>query len=119
MERYNKTFEKLFIREESVAIFTLLYKTFDKNFKDYFFRDQILRATISVSNNIAEWYERQTNKELKYFLYIAKWSCWEIRSMIIIWKELWYVNDDDFNYIKNLTIEISKMLSWYIKNIKI
>ncbi len=118
MEHKYKSFEDLIFWQKSKDLAIRIYSIFWK-LKDFWFRDQIQRATISVSNNIAEWYERQTNKELKYFLYIAKWSCWEIRSMIIIWKELWYVNDDDFNYIKNLTIEISKMLSWYIKNIKI
>ncbi|USN58985.1 MAG: four helix bundle protein [Candidatus Peribacteria bacterium] len=51
---YKKTFEKLFIWESSKELFEKLYKIFSGNFKDYFFRDQILRATLSISNNIAE-----------------------------------------------------------------
>lgn len=50
--------------------------------KDFSFRDQILRAVVSICNNIAEGFERRTNKELKQFLFIAKGSCGEVRSML-------------------------------------
>jgi four helix bundle protein len=50
-----KTFENLYIWQESKNIFIDLYKLVSKNdFKDYFFKDQLLRASLSISNNIAE-----------------------------------------------------------------
>lgn len=45
-------------------------------------RDQIDRASLSVSNNIAEGFERGTTKELLAFLYIARGSAGEVRSML-------------------------------------
>jgi len=45
-------------------------------------RDQIERAALSVSNNIAEGFERGTTKELLAFLYIARGSSGEVRSML-------------------------------------
>jgi four helix bundle protein len=116
MEQKCNWFEDLIFWQKSKDLAIIIYKIF-KNSKDYWFKDQIQRAWISVWNNIAEWFERQTNKELRQFLFIAKWSCWEVRNMIIIWYELWYIKLDDFNYLKNFTIEISKMISWYIKTI--
>ena len=44
--------------------------------------DQIRRASLSVSNNIAEGFERGTTPELLVFLYIARGSCGEVRSML-------------------------------------
>ncbi len=48
------------------------------------FRDQLERATLSISNNIAEGFERGTTNELLAFLYIARGSAGEVRSMLIL-----------------------------------
>jgi four helix bundle protein len=48
------------------------------------FRDQLERAALSVSNNVAEGFERGTTNELLAFLYIARGSAGEVRSMLII-----------------------------------
>jgi four helix bundle protein len=50
----------------------------------YSLRDQIERAAVSVSSNIAEGFERGTNKELLYFLYISRGSAGEVRSMLCL-----------------------------------
>src|SRR5215467_3051899 len=47
-------------------------------------RDQLERAAVSVSNNIAEGFERGTNNELLSFLYIARGSAGEVRSMLCL-----------------------------------
>jgi four helix bundle protein len=50
----------------------------------YSLKDQIERASVSVSNNIAEGFERGTNKELLSFLYISRGSAGEVRSMLCL-----------------------------------
>lgn len=50
----------------------------------YSLKDQIERAAVSVSNNIAEGFERGTNKELLSFLYISRGSAGEVRSMLCL-----------------------------------
>ena len=63
--------------------------------KDWWLRDQIRRAVISISSNIAEWYYRNSKNEFKRYLQIAKWSCWEIISQLTIAKEIWYFEKID------------------------
>ena len=92
------------------------YSIFNLN-KDYWFRDQIQRCCVSISNNIAEGFERKSNNEFKRFLYIAKWSCWEFRSMLYLAKDLEYLNNKQFSTFYNEAIEISKLLWWLIKSI--
>lgn len=56
------------------------------------------------------------NKEFKQFLYIAKGSCGETRSMLYLASELKYVSDQDFKIDYDLSIEISKLLTGLIKS---
>ncbi len=62
-----------------------------ENCNDFGFRNQLCRATISIMNNIAEGFERQTNKEFAQFLYISKGSCGKVRSMLYIGLERKYI----------------------------
>ena len=107
-------FEDIIVYQKAKDSAVLIYKIFSKN-KDYGFKDQIQRAAISISNNIAEGYERKSNNEFKHFLFIAKGSAGEVRNMLYIAKELNYLNDLDFNELIDKVITISKMLSSLIK----
>ena len=53
--------------------------------------DQIERAAVSVSNNIAEGFERGTTNELLHFLYIARGSAGEVRSMLCLFERMSFV----------------------------
>lgn len=75
------------------------------------------RAVISIPSNIAEWYWRNWKQEYKQFLWIAKGSCYELESQLIISKELWFINETDFNSLFNLNTEIIKILITIISKI--
>lgn len=88
-----------------------------KDNKDYNFVDQIRRAAISISNNIAEGFERKSNKEFKQFLFIAKGSAGEVRNMLYLANDLKYIRPDKFELLFKKVISISKMISGLIKTL--
>lgn len=109
-------FEDIIAWQKSKEMSLLIYNSFDKS-KDFNFRDQIQRAGVSVMNNIAEGFERQTNKEFKQFLFIAKGSCGEVRSMLYLAKDLGKINEKSFNDLFKLSEETSRILSGFIKTL--
>jgi four helix bundle protein len=76
-------FEDIISWKKSGKLTINIYSLFN-NCKDYSYANQIKRATISIMNNIAEGFERNTNKEFRNFLFIAKGSCAEVRSMLYV-----------------------------------
>ncbi len=109
-------FEDLISWQKAKEVSIVVYRLF-KDTRDFSFKDQIQRAVISISNNIAEGFERQSNKELKQFLYIAKGSCGEVRSMLYIAKDLEYITEKEFEKNHDSLLEISRLLSGFIKKL--
>jgi len=109
-------FEDIIAWQKSKELAILIYQNFEKS-KDFGFRDQILRSSVSIMNNIAEGFERKTNNELKYFLFVAKGSCGELRSMVILAKELKMVQDSVYSDLYNRAEEVSKLISGFIKKL--
>ena len=77
-------FEEVPVWQEAIRLAEAVYDlTAAPAWKGQFsLRDQIERAALSVSNNIAEGFERCTTNELLAFLYIARGSAGEVRSML-------------------------------------
>jgi four helix bundle protein len=110
-------FEDIIAWQKGKDLSVRIYKIFGQ-IKDYGFKDQIQRASVSISNNIAEGYERKSNKEFKQFLYIAKGSSGEVRSMLYIAKDLGYINKNDFDQLSIASLEIARLLSAFIKKLQ-
>jgi len=109
-------FEDIIAWKKAKDLTSECYKIFT-TLKDYSFKDQILRAVLSIMNNIAEGFERMSNKDFKNFLFIAKGSCGEVRSMLYIALERRYITEQEFNNLYNKSLEISKILSGLIKTL--
>jgi len=83
-------------------------------------RDQIERAAVSVSNNIAEGFERGTKQELLTFLYIARGSAGEVRSMLCLVDRIPAFAEvgSDTARIKTAIESISKQLGAWIRTLR-
>jgi four helix bundle protein len=82
---------------------------------DFGLRDQIQRSAVSIMSNIAEGFERGTNKEFIQFLFIAKGSAGEVRSQLYIALDLGYLKQDTFDSLNSDLLSISKQLSGFIQ----
>jgi len=107
-------FEDLKVWKDSMRLTSDIYKQFIHS-HDYGFRDQVQRAGVSIPSNIAEGYERQSNKEFIRFLFIAKGSCGELRTQIYLAVELKLIGKDKGMELLQQTREISAMLYGLIK----
>ena len=83
-------------------------------------RDQIERAAVSVSNNIAEGFERGTNQELLTFLYIARGSAGEVRSMLCLLERIPAFRDleSEILNLKSRAESISKQLGAWTRSLQ-
>ena len=109
-------FEDLLIWQKAKDITLLIYKIFNQN-KDFNFKKQIERASVSIMNNIAEGFERRSNKDFRQFLYFAKGSSGEVRNMLHLAFELNYIDKNEYVKLKELSLDISRMTSGLIKTL--
>ena len=117
-----RRFEDLPVWREAVELARSMYEFTDlDSFRPHpGLRDQLERAALSVSNNIAEGFERGTTNELLAFLYIARGSAGEVRSMMRVlqtWDRFGNHKSQISNFI-NQSEKISKQLYGWIESLK-
>lgn len=107
-------FEDLEVWQDARKFIADIYLIFKDN-RDWGFRDQICRASISISNNIVEGFDRRGNKEFLRFLHIARASCSEVRSMLYLGLDIGYLSDKQFEDLAQKAESISKRLYAFIR----
>ncbi|WP_454047798.1 four helix bundle protein [Chryseobacterium sp. Marseille-Q8038] len=112
-----KNFENFPVYIKSLDLIEKIYsflqsQSFEKEFE---FNNQIKRASFSISNNIAEGSEYNNNRQFIRYLKIAKGSCAEVRSMLIVSRRLKLGNENKAEEIITLSREISSNISNFIK----
>ena len=110
-------FEDLYVWQKAQDFAVLIYSNFS-NLKDYGIKEQITRASVSISNNIAEGFDRNTNNDFTRFLYIAISSNSEVRSMLYLSERLGYLNVEIAREMIEISNEISRMTFGLIQSMK-
>jgi four helix bundle protein len=85
---------------------------------DFALRDQIRRAAISITSNIAEGFERGGNKEFMQILAHSKGSCGEVRDQLYAALDEQYISADQFESLCRQAVEISRMISGLMRYLK-
>ena len=111
-----KCFEDVIAWQKAQEIAVMIYTNF-KTSSDWDFRNQICRASVSISNNIAEGFDRGTKPEFRRFLYISLASTSEVKSMLYLAKRLTYTNDENFDKLISQAEEISRIINGLIRSL--
>jgi four helix bundle protein len=95
-----------------------IYSVFNE-LRDFGFRDQICRSVVSISNNIAEGFDRSSDADFSRFLYISIGSGSEVKSMLYLAARLKYISDEQKIKLLEEANEISKITRGLIKSLTI
>lgn len=115
-----KSYKDLIVWQKAILLVTEVYsisKTFPENEK-FGLTNQLNRAVVSVPSNIAEGWGRESRKNNLQFLRISRGSLMEVETLILISKNLNYINDQKFKIISEEIEEIGKILQGLIKSVQ-
>ena len=111
-----KTFEDLPVWQDARVLVNKIYQlTHNKMNKEYALANQLERAALSIMANIAEGFERGSDKDFNRFLIIAKASCGELRSHLYIAFDLGYINENDLHNLQEHCLKLSKQIAGFSK----
>lgn len=115
-----KTFTDLNAWKEAHKLVLMVYKTTKDFPKEEIFGliNQMRRAAVSITSNIAEGFSRQSYSEKAHFYSIAQGSNTELQNQLLITKDVGYLNENDFKEIAEQSVMAHKLLSGLIKKSK-
>jgi len=113
-------FEDLLVWQKGIELVKEVYRvTGDGRLsRDFGLRDQIQRAAVPIPTNIAEGFERGSRKEYVRFLYIAKGSAGEVRSLLRVARELEYLEAAQHEQLQSQVLTVSRFLANQIKSLE-
>lgn len=112
-----KSFTDLIAWKEGHNLVLLVYqvtKSFPRE-EQFGLSNQIRRAAVSITSNIAEGFSRSSYKEKAQFYSMALGSLTEVQNQLLIARDMQYLQKINFNNIANKSVEINKLLNGLIK----
>ncbi len=112
-----KSFEEIVSWQKSRELNKKIYLiTGSASFKsDFDLARQMRRSSISISSNIAEGFERNSDREFAHFLFIAKASAGELRSQLYLASDLNYIEESQHKELLDIVSKVSQLLGGLIK----
>ena len=115
------SFQDLNVWKKAVGFAESVIRTIDEletPRKHYRLIEQLEAASTSVPMNIAEGKGRQTTKDYIHFLYIARGSLFEVVTLLVILKDLEWIQEEKLKKFESEAEEITKMLNALIKSMR-
>ena len=115
-----RNFREYSVWNESVDYATYVYKLTSKLpwFEKKGICDQLQRAVVSISSNIAEGSARPSDIEFAHFLDIALGSSFEVETQLLIAKNIGYIDENSYNELTTKLSSIERQLNGLISSIR-
>jgi four helix bundle protein len=115
-----RTFEDLIVWQRAIAFVKQVYVVTDEGGlkREFGLKDQLRRAAVSVSTNIAEGFKRSSRKEYLQFLNIAKGSAGEVRSLCRVAFDVGYLSEPVYLELRDAALVLSRSLFNQIQAIR-
>lgn len=115
-----RNFRNYKVWQDAVEYSTLIYQQTDKMpwFEKKGLCDQLQRAAVSISSNIAEGAAKPSNAEFAHYLDIALGSSYEVETQLLIARKVGYIDNEKYNELYNGIIEIEKQLAGLIRSLR-
>lgn len=113
-----KSFTDLDTWKEAHKLVVSIYELTDKfpNKEKYSLIDQMRRSAVSISSNIAEGFSRKGKKEKLQFYYISKGSVTELQNLLMVARDVGYIDKKDFSLLADETVVVHKLLNGLIRS---
>ena len=112
-----QTFEDVLAWQKAKELYLGLYTELARS-KEGIYKDELLRATLSISNSIAEGFDRGSKKEFHQCVILARGAAAEVRSMLYIGLELRMLPVEKVPQYLTLSKEISRLLSGLARSLQ-
>jgi four helix bundle protein len=122
MDKKIASFEDLIIWQKAQEIAEKIYHLADENKfiqKDFSLKDQLKRAALSISDNIAEGFEYNNNPDFYRFLRMSKGSCGEIRNKLLFIKRMGFVEDEIVLKLCDEARQMGNQIGELLKKVKL
>lgn len=116
-----KTFTDLYAWQEAHKLVLMIYKITKEFPREELFAltDQMKRAAVSITSNIAEGFSRQSFKEKNQFYSTSQGSNTEIQNQLLITRDINYISKEKFREIAEQSVKVHKLLNGLIKSTKL
>lgn len=113
-----QSFTDLTTWQKGHELVLVIYKiTEEFPFKEIFgITNQMRRAAVSITSNVAEGFSRRSNKEKVQFYYMALESLTELQNQLVIARDIKYIGVGNFDKISKQTVTVSKLINGLIKS---
>ena len=115
-----RNFREYKVWQDAVEYASLVYNVTEKMpwFEKKGLCDQLQRAAVSISSNIAEGAARSSSTEIIHFLNYALGSAFEVETQLLVSKNIGYLTDDIYSQLSNKISSIERQLNGLISSLR-